>query len=139
VKLRVKSAPKPRFGPHSACWAWVRLRTALVPTSEGHDQRQPSGLAGADVDHPPHELELDPALVNSSGSVAVANIDNAFAAHIHCGTVGVNGPVGVTLFMDRRRAAGERHPGRGNDYRGRLGQRVRLDRPGLGPRRDREW
>ena len=31
--------------------------------------------------------------------VNAANIDNAFAAHIHCGAVGVNGPVGVTLFM----------------------------------------
>jgi len=30
--------------------------------------------------------------------VNVADIDNAFAAHIHCGAVGVNGPVGVTLF-----------------------------------------
>jgi hypothetical protein len=29
----------------------------------------------------------------------VANIDNPFMAHIHCGAVGVNGPVGVTLFM----------------------------------------
>jgi CHRD domain len=29
----------------------------------------------------------------------VANIDNTVAAHIHCGAVGVNGPVGVTLFM----------------------------------------
>jgi hypothetical protein len=29
----------------------------------------------------------------------VANLDNAFAAHIHCGAAGVNGPVGVTLFM----------------------------------------
>ena len=29
----------------------------------------------------------------------VANIDNAVAAHIHCGAAGVNGPVGVTLFM----------------------------------------
>ena len=29
----------------------------------------------------------------------MANIDNVFAAHIHCGVVGVNGPVGVTLFM----------------------------------------
>jgi len=29
----------------------------------------------------------------------VANIDNVFAAHIHCGAVGVNGPIGVTLFM----------------------------------------
>jgi hypothetical protein len=31
--------------------------------------------------------------------VNVANLDNVFAAHIHCGGVGVNGPVGVTLFM----------------------------------------
>jgi CHRD domain len=31
--------------------------------------------------------------------VNVANIDNTVAAHIHCGAVGVNGPVGVTLFM----------------------------------------
>jgi hypothetical protein len=31
--------------------------------------------------------------------VNVGNIDNVFAAHIHCGAVGVNGPVGVTLFM----------------------------------------
>ena len=29
----------------------------------------------------------------------VANIDNVVMAHIHCGAVGVNGPVGVTLFM----------------------------------------
>jgi CHRD domain len=28
----------------------------------------------------------------------VANIENVFAAHIHCGATGVNGPVGVTLF-----------------------------------------
>jgi len=27
------------------------------------------------------------------------NIDNVFAAHIHCGAEGVNGPVGVTLYM----------------------------------------
>ena len=32
-------------------------------------------------------------------SVNVANIENVFAAHIHCGAKGVNGPVGVTLFM----------------------------------------
>jgi hypothetical protein len=31
--------------------------------------------------------------------VNVANLDNAVAAHIHCGAVGVNGPIGVTLFM----------------------------------------
>jgi len=31
--------------------------------------------------------------------VNVANIENVFASHIHCGAVGVNGPIGVTLFM----------------------------------------
>jgi hypothetical protein len=31
--------------------------------------------------------------------INVANLDNAVAAHIHCGAVGVNGPIGVTLFM----------------------------------------
>ncbi len=29
----------------------------------------------------------------------VANIENAFAAHIHCAPPGANGPVGVTLFV----------------------------------------
>jgi CHRD domain len=29
----------------------------------------------------------------------VANIENVFAAHIHCGEAGEAGPVGVTLFM----------------------------------------
>jgi len=31
--------------------------------------------------------------------LVVANIENVFAAHIHCGVAGVNGPIGVTLFM----------------------------------------
>jgi len=31
--------------------------------------------------------------------VVVANIENVVAAHIHCGAIGVNGPVGVTLFV----------------------------------------
>jgi hypothetical protein len=30
--------------------------------------------------------------------VNVAKIENVFAAHIHCGAAGANGPVGVTLF-----------------------------------------
>jgi|SRR5215207_6421354 len=34
-----------------------------------------------------------------SYAVTVANIENVFAAHIHCGAKRVNGPVGVTLFM----------------------------------------
>jgi hypothetical protein len=41
--------------------------------------------------------------LNSDGTelkykLIVANIENVFASHIHCGPVGVNGPVGVTLF-----------------------------------------
>lgn len=34
-----------------------------------------------------------------SYKLIVANIENVVAAHIHCGAVGVSGPVGVTLFM----------------------------------------
>jgi hypothetical protein len=30
--------------------------------------------------------------------VNVANIEDVVASHIHCGAVGVNGPIGVTLF-----------------------------------------
>lgn len=33
-----------------------------------------------------------------SFKLIVANIENVFAAHIHCGPPGVSGPVGVTLF-----------------------------------------
>src|ERR1044071_2541939 len=32
-------------------------------------------------------------------TVSVTNIENVVASHIHCGAKGVNGPVGVTLFM----------------------------------------
>jgi CHRD domain len=34
-----------------------------------------------------------------SYTVSVSNIENVVASHIHCGAKGVNGPVGVTLFM----------------------------------------
>ena len=34
-----------------------------------------------------------------SFKVLVANVQNVVAAHIHCGGVGVAGPVGVTLFL----------------------------------------
>jgi len=38
-----------------------------------------------------NSLSLDQKLI-------LANINNVVAAHIHCAPVGVNGPVGVTLF-----------------------------------------
>lgn len=31
-------------------------------------------------------------------TLIVANIEDVVAAHIHCGAVGANGPVGITLF-----------------------------------------
>lgn len=34
-----------------------------------------------------------------SYKLIASNIYNAFAAHIHCGAAGVNGPVGVNLFI----------------------------------------
>jgi len=34
-----------------------------------------------------------------SYKLIAANIENVVAAHIHCGVEGVNGPVGVTLFV----------------------------------------
>jgi hypothetical protein len=43
-------------------------------------------------------FELMEGEAELSYSVNVSNISNVFAAHIHCGAVGVNGPVGVTLF-----------------------------------------
>lgn len=57
--------------------------------------------------------EVPPRTTNASGratfavnmghsrinfALQVFNIQNVVAAHIHCGAVGVNGPVGVTLF-----------------------------------------
>jgi hypothetical protein len=44
-------------------------------------------------------FRLDGAGTELGFRLVVANIENVFAAHIHCGVVGVNGPIGVTLFM----------------------------------------
>jgi len=44
-------------------------------------------------------FRLDAAGSELGLRLIVANIENVFAAHIHCGAVGVNGPIGVTLFM----------------------------------------
>lgn len=44
-------------------------------------------------------LQLNPEGTELSYMLTVANIENVFAAHIHCGAAGVAGRVGVTLFM----------------------------------------
>jgi hypothetical protein len=38
-------------------------------------------------------------VTRSTSRSSLAEFENVFAAHIHCGEAGVNGPVGVTLFM----------------------------------------
>lgn len=44
-------------------------------------------------------FQLNPSGTELSYKLIVAKIDNVFAAHIHCGERGVNGPVGATLFF----------------------------------------
>jgi Cu/Zn superoxide dismutase len=78
---------------------------ALAPTAQAGDNFVAT-LSG-DQEVPPRDtqavgvatfkLREDDAALRFK--LNVANLDNAVAAHIHCGAVGVNGPVGVTLFM----------------------------------------
>ena len=44
-------------------------------------------------------FRLDGEATELGFQLVVANIENVFAAHIHCGIAGVSGPIGVTLFM----------------------------------------
>lgn len=44
------------------------------------------------------EFEVEDGGASMEFELEVKKISNVFAAHIHCGAVGVNGPVGVTLF-----------------------------------------
>lgn len=44
-------------------------------------------------------FQLDSSGTSLDYKLNVANIDDVFAAHIHCGAIGVNGPAGVTLFF----------------------------------------
>lgn len=43
-------------------------------------------------------FKFDRDVTELSYRLIVANIDDVFAAHIHCAPAGANGPVGVTLF-----------------------------------------
>jgi hypothetical protein len=44
-------------------------------------------------------FQLSPDGAEMRYRLIVANIDNVVAAHIHCGDFGINGPVGVNLFV----------------------------------------
>ncbi|KAB1187571.1 MULTISPECIES: CHRD domain-containing protein [Haloferax] len=50
-------------------------------------------------------VKFDDDLTQFSYTLIVANIDDVFAAHIHCGPAGQNGPVGVTLFGGEQTSA----------------------------------
>lgn len=77
----------------------------IVPEHRGPDIFR-AHLSG-DEEVPPVETSAQgQALVRTSDSgtaleyrLIVANIEDVFASHIHCAPDGVNGPVGVTLFV----------------------------------------
>jgi Cu/Zn superoxide dismutase len=84
----------------------LALMLLLVPAtwSSAQTKNFRTHLTGAE-EVPPRETPAQGQAtfqVNDDGTISfmliVANIDNVFAAHIHCGAAGVNGPVGVTLF-----------------------------------------
>jgi hypothetical protein len=80
------------------------LTTSIVSAAENRNFAVP--LSG-DQEVPPRDtnargvaiFHLSKDGTELSYKLNVANIENVFAAHIHCGAAGVNGPVGVTLFM----------------------------------------
>jgi hypothetical protein len=79
---------------------------AVAPAASAQPSSFRAVLSGADEVPARDTLARGVAtlLVGADGTelrfrLVVANIQNVVAAHIHCGAVGVNGPVGVTLFV----------------------------------------
>src|ERR671910_496985 len=89
-----------------------RIGVAAVALGAGVLVVPPPALAADNIAAPMSGDEEVPAVDTQATGVAkfklrdeglafkvnVAKIDNVVASHIHCGSVGVNGPVGVTLF-----------------------------------------
>jgi hypothetical protein len=76
---------------------------AMAPVASGQNDTFTANLKGSSENPPTGSQAAGEAIVKLrdgelSFKLIVANLDNAVAAHIHCGAVGVNGPVGVTLF-----------------------------------------
>lgn len=67
----------------------------FVAPLEGEQENPPVATDATGV----AKLKLSKDTSTLDFKLIVANIENVFAAHIHCGAVGVNGPVGVTLFF----------------------------------------
>jgi hypothetical protein len=91
-----------------AAWRQLLLALAIVSVATASDEQKNfvATLSG-DQEVPARDTQATGVAtlkLREDGAVLlfkvnVANIDNVVAAHIHCGAVGVNGPVGVTLFM----------------------------------------
>jgi hypothetical protein len=78
---------------------------AVVGTAGAQPENFRAHLSGGEEVPPVGTTATGQAVfqLNSSGTslnykLIVANIDNVFAAHIHCAPAGANGGVGVTLF-----------------------------------------
>ena len=67
----------------------------FVAPLSGSNEVPPVATKGTGV----AKFKLDSSGAILSYKLIVANIDNVFAAHIHCAQKGSNGPVGVTLFF----------------------------------------
>jgi CHRD domain-containing protein len=87
----------------------LALALLLVPATSSPAQTKNfrTHLTGAEEAPTPRETPAQGQAifqVNDDGTISyrliVANIDNVFAAHIHCGAAGVAGPVGVTLYSN---------------------------------------
>lgn len=89
----------------------LALVMATAAFASGHDRNFTASLKGRNEVPANDSNAAGEAVVRFSkdGSslsykLIVANIENVFAAHIHCGEAGVNGPVGVTLFAGSEEA-----------------------------------
>jgi hypothetical protein len=82
------------------------LAATLLPAGQALAQKNFQAHLTGEAERPvPRETQAQGQAifqVNGDDSISfrllVANIDNVFAAHIHCGGSEVAGPVGVTLF-----------------------------------------
>jgi hypothetical protein len=82
------------------------VATSAASASPAASQNFGARLSGAE-EVPPRDTDATGSAVfqlsddgtRISYTVTVSNIENVFAAHIHCAPKRVNGPVGVTLFM----------------------------------------
>lgn len=85
----------------------ILLITTTVAYADSADARNFAAPLNGDQEVPPRDTNATGVATfkfSKDGTeldykLNVANIENVFAAHVHCAAEGVNGPVGVTLYM----------------------------------------